>query len=235
MKKQKLSEMVADNILEMIQKHQYDEDGFLPSEGKLLEKFEVSRVTVREAVRTLEVRGFVKRIHGKGIKVVDNATKVLTQSINDMIIQEMITQDDISTLGELLEIRTILEPKGAEMAAERRTERDIEGLTKCLEIMEKSKIMDDAYYEADLSFHIKLAAASGNSMLHLLIKAYTSNLRKLIIAASKADEPIEQQYHFHRRILDAVIRKDTKAAFNEMQEHLAVTKANKDAIQRARG
>lgn len=235
MKKQKLSEMVADNILEMIQKHQYDEDGFLPSEGKLLEKFEVSRVTVREAVRTLEVRGFVKRIHGKGIKVVDNATKVLTQSINDMIIQEMITQDDISTLGELLEIRTILEPKGAEMAAERRTERDIEGLTKCLEIMEKSKIMDDAYYEADLSFHIKLAAASGNSMLHLLIKAYTSNLRKLIIAASKADEPIEQQYHFHRRILEAVIRKDTKAAFNEMQEHLAVTKANKDAIQRARG
>ncbi|MRN26677.1 FadR family transcriptional regulator, partial [Romboutsia ilealis] len=115
MGKQKLSDMVADNILKMIQEQQYDTDGFLPSEGKLLEKFEVSRITVREAVRTLEVRGFVRRIHGKGIQVVDNAANVLTQSFNDMIVQGTIAQDDMSTLNELLEIRTILEPKCAEM------------------------------------------------------------------------------------------------------------------------
>lgn len=230
MGKQKLSDMVADNILKMIQEQQYDTDGFLPSEGKLLEKFEVSRITVREAVRTLEVRGFVRRIHGKGIQVVDNAANVLTQLFNDMIVQGTIAQDDMSTLNELLEIRTILEPKCAEMAAERRTKQDIEKLQECIDIMEKSKVMDDAYYEADLSFHILLAGASGNSMLHSLIKAYTSNLKKLIVASSKAQKPIEQNYHYHRNILEAVIKQDKEAAFNGMQTHLVVTKENKDTM-----
>ena len=134
MKRKKLSDSVAEEILVMIKNKEYDSEGFLPSEQKLLEKFEVSRVTVREAVKTLEVRGLVKRIHGKGILVVDNTANVLIRSIKDLIATEG------TSLDEMLEVRDIVEPKCAEIAAIRRTEEDLLVLREKLEIMESCQL-----------------------------------------------------------------------------------------------
>ena len=164
MKRKKLSDSVAEEILVMIKNKEYDSEGFLPSEQKLLEKFEVSRVTVREAVKTLEVRGLVKRIHGKGILVVDNTANVLIRSIKDLIATEG------TSLDEMLEVRDIVEPKCAEIAAIRRTEEDLLVLREKLEIMESCQAMDNKYYDADLDFHLGIARATGNTLLSSLIE-----------------------------------------------------------------
>ena len=97
-----LVEKTQQQIVEMIKNHEYDEYNYLPSEGELTKRFGVSRVTVREAVKSLEIRGFLKRIHGKGIYVLDNSVNAMARSISDMIIQR-----DCTT-GDILEVRQIV-------------------------------------------------------------------------------------------------------------------------------
>lgn len=187
MPKVKLVDVASEEILKMIENHEYDERGYLPSEGELTIRFDMSRATVREAVRSVEMRGFVQRIHGKGVKVLDNSLQVVTRSLTDMMTK------DGDTLKELLEMRTMLEPEGAALAARNRTERDIEILEEHVKMMNKSEIMDSAYHEADLGFHIQLAKATGNKILASFIEAYTGVLRELIIESielTNSDKPI---------------------------------------------
>ncbi len=217
----KLVDIVQDKIKDMIVNGEYDSNGYLPSEGELTIKFDVSRATVREAVRSMEIRGFVERIHGKGVKVLDKSTEVITRSIADMI-----TKGD-TLLDDLLEMRVILEPGVSSLAARNRTDEEIKLLAQYVEIMENSESMDDAYYEADLSFHTTLAACSKNKMIASFISAYNSILRELIVLSSKADTPIEKQFHFHHNILDTIIKKDEFAAEKAMQEHIAFAFKNK--------
>lgn len=227
MKKMKLSDIVAEKIKEMIDHQEYDSNGFLPSEGELAIKYGVSRVTVREAVGIMEARGFVKRIHGKGVQISDNTMQVLTRSIEDMICQEK------DALDELLEVRVMVESKGAEIAAERRKEADLKKLRKHVEVMERSEIMDQKYYEADLSFHLDLAKATQNRIHYSFIEAYTTVLHELIIASSKSEHPIEKVHHYHRNVLEAVEQKDGARAFLEMQKHLEAGKRNRSLYTKA--
>ena len=99
----KLVDEAQSKIEEMILNKEFDENGFLPSEGELCVKLGMSRSTVREAVRSMEVRGFLKRVHGKGLMVVDNSIKVVSRSIRDMMFLGDFSVD------ELLEVRRIIE------------------------------------------------------------------------------------------------------------------------------
>lgn len=226
MKKVRLSDIVAEKIKEMIDHQEYDSNGFLLSEGELALKYGVSRVTVREAVSIMEARGFIKRIHGRGIQVCDHTMEVLTRSIEDMIFQEK------DSLDELLEVRVMVESKGAEIAAQRRKESDLVKLRKHVEIMERSVTMDQKYYEADLSFHLDLAKATQNRIHYSFIEAYTVVLQELIIASSKSEQPIEKQFHYHREVLKAVEEKDGMKAFLAMQKHLEAGKKNRSLYAR---
>lgn len=223
MAKVKLVDIAQENIREMIENKEYDDCGFLPSEGEMTIKFDMSRATIREAVRSMEVRGFVQRIHGKGVKVLDNSVEVVTRSLTDMMTKETEILDD------LLDIRVILEPDCAALAAFKRTDADVKILENYVDIMEKSKEMDDAYYEADLSFHTALAKASGNKVLYSFISAYTSVLQELIIETSHFERPLEQIFHYHRNILNAVKEKDESMAMRAMQIHIEATYRNRDS------
>lgn len=211
----------VNKIKSMIFNKEYDENGFLPSEGELTEILSVSRATVREAVRTLEVRGFLQRIHGKGIKVVDKGVKVMTQSMHDLFEKEDLTLDDV------LEVRWIIETKAAVLAVQRATEEEIEELLKSIEIMEKCDGIDSLYIQCDFEFHQKLVACSKNNMLISITCAYSELLIELIEVSSKTEVNLENQYHYHRNIYNALKKRDEKEIQRYMKEHLAATMANK--------
>lgn len=221
MKREKLSDQIAKKIKEMIDNQEYDSNGFLLTEGELASKYEVSRGTVREAVKIMEVRGLVKRIQGKGIQVADNTMQVLTRALGDVI-----TQGN-DYLDELLQVRTFIEPKGVELVAQNKNEEIISELKKYVKIMENSVVMDDRYVEADLDFHLCLAKATGNRIHYSIIEAYTPLLRKLIVATSTCEIPIEKYEHYHQKVVDAIEKGDAKQASAAMLIHLNATKQNK--------
>lgn len=110
-----LVEQATQEIKNMIIAGRYDEEGYLPSEGEMSALFGVSRATVREAVRSMEVRGFVQRIHGKGVKVVDNGVNSLAQSLSDLMVMGG------CSLKDIIEVRHIIETSAAKRAAFRAT------------------------------------------------------------------------------------------------------------------
>ncbi|ONI44126.1 hypothetical protein AN641_08155 [Candidatus Epulonipiscioides gigas] len=221
MSKIKSVDIAEEYIKNLIINKNYSEDDFLPSEGQLAKDLELSRATIREAVRSLEVRGFLQRIHGKGLKIIDNSVNVMSQSIEDMLIKK----NDL--IEDLFEMRMLLEPYGAERAAQLRTTTDLKELNDYLFIMETKDFMDDEYYKSDLAFHIKLARISGNQILYSVVNAFSNVLQDLIIIHSQASTPIEQQFHYHSKIYYAIKKRDSEKAKIAMMEHLRVAQNNK--------
>ncbi|MFI3212418.1 MAG: FadR/GntR family transcriptional regulator [Eubacteriales bacterium] len=204
-------------IKQMILEQKYDEYGYLPSEGVMSELLGVSRATVREAVRTLEVRGFLKRIHGKGIQVLDKSQKVVEQAMTDMFEKQEMEVVDV------LEVRMMIEPKSAELAASRINHEELKMLNDLVGAMEKSAKMDEKYLESDFKFHKLLAASTKNPMIMAIVAAYSKWLEKSIFASSQTDENLEHNYHYHRNILEALERHDAYEARKYMEQHLEAT------------
>lgn len=220
-----LAERTQGQIKQMILNKEYDSNHYLPSEGELCKIFSVSRVTVRDAVSALETRGFLKRIHGKGLLVLDNSVSVMSRSINDMI-----SQGDCST-DHLMEVRAIVEEACASLAAQRATPKDLEVLEQAVVAMEQADQMDDTYFSYDLQFHVQLARATQNPLLSAIVNAYTPLLRDNIIRASHVDYIIEVRYHYHRNIYNFIADGDSKAAARAMRSHLRATEKNQHIPQ----
>jgi GntR family transcriptional repressor for pyruvate dehydrogenase complex len=215
-----LVDSTQEKIKQLILAKKYDDNGFLPSEGELCKMLEVSRATMREAVRAMEVRGFVKRIQGKGIQIVNESVKVLTQSMMDMF-----SVDEISN-EELLEVRRIVEVPAASLAAERAKADDIASLQQCVKYMEGCSFIDDEYQNADFNFHVNLVLSTGNKLLVSLSTAYNECTRQLIKSSLKYGADLECDHHYHRRILEAIVARDAKLAGELMAVHLQATEKN---------
>ncbi|MFI3254895.1 MAG: FCD domain-containing protein [Eubacteriales bacterium] len=223
MNRVKLVDVASESIIQMIKNKEYDQDGYLLSEGDLALKLEVSRSTIREAVRSLEVRGFLHRRHGKGLEVANNSTEVMTRSLEDMLIKEVDIMDD------LLEIRMLLEPACAELAANTATAKDLADMEKFIQIMESKDVADEDYYVADLGFHCVMARASGNRIYESIITAYTPILLEMIVESSPNQCRYEPEFHYHRNILEAVKSRDGEKAKEEMTNHLRATDKNRNS------
>ncbi len=226
MSRVKLVDVVCDSIIDMIKNKEYDQYGYLPSEGDLAIQLEVSRATIRESVRSLEVRGFLNRRHGKGLEVVNNSVEVMTRSLEDMLIKEADIMDD------LLEIRMVLEPVCAQLATNTATAQDLAEMEECIQIMESLDVSDEDYYTADLRFHCVMARASGNRIHQSIITAYTPVLKQMIVESSPSACRDEQKYHYHKNILEAVKSRDGERAKEQMTIHLRATDQNRKAASR---
>ncbi len=217
-----LVDMAQESIREMIANKAYDENGFLPSEGDMAKQMDVSRATIREAVRSMEMRGFVKRIHGRGVKVLDDSVGVITRSLEDLLGKNENAQDD------LLEVRMMLEPNGAALAAKRRTDEDIALLKNNISAMEACVSMNTTYHNADLAFHLELAKITNNQIYISYMSANISVLNEQIATSLKSDCSFEQTHHYHRNIFEAVKNGDEKAAYDAMMVHLKATERNRN-------
>lgn len=214
-----LVDEVQEQIKKMIMDGQYVEDEYLPSEGDLAKKFNVSHATVRESIRSLEVRGFVERQHGKGILVTKQNGAVMTQSLRDMVEMNQISIKDI------LEVRCALETAAAELAAERADEEDIRRMAEAVDGMVRARTIIPDFINYDFEFHINLVKASKNKMLINIVDAYMPNIRKSIEATTSEDK-LESKMRYHQNVLDSIMKHDKEEALMHMKAHLAVTLQN---------
>jgi GntR family transcriptional repressor for pyruvate dehydrogenase complex len=144
----------------------------LPAEGKLAEALGVSRLTVREATRSLEARGLLEIRQGRRPRVA---------APNGMVVGDFFksaVRRDQRALLDLLEVRRALEVHIAALAAKRATKGDLADMEMSIAAMRAGGDRPDAFHAADVRFHENLAAASGNRLLVFLIEALAEPLRE---------------------------------------------------------
>jgi GntR family transcriptional repressor for pyruvate dehydrogenase complex len=187
----------------------------LPAERELAQQFGVSRTAVREAVKSLREKGLVEAYSGRGTFITNGTSQSIRQSLDRMI---KIGQPEGSL--QLAELRAILEPGIAALAATRIEESHLAVMREAYAVMGRNRDDPEAYIEADLDFHLSMAEAAANPLILALIDSIVGVLREQRIRIfNVAGGPDRGQFH-HKRILEAVEQRDPAKAWEAMRAHL---------------
>ncbi|RCW41991.1 MULTISPECIES: FadR/GntR family transcriptional regulator [unclassified Halanaerobium] len=217
-KKERISDQIIDQIFKLIVSGNLKPGDKIPSERKMTELFDVSRNSIREAIKLLEMLGFLVSKRGDGTYIADMSSDVFEGYIN----KHNISNDNLNA-SEVVEARMAIEPSIAKLAAERRTEKQLNMLENIVdEIENNSKSKNN---EADLYFHRMLAKASQNKVLEETLNFlidYTSEVSKKSREINETFFPlrIRKKVEEHRTILEAIKNQDSKKASVLMYRHL---------------
>jgi GntR family transcriptional regulator, transcriptional repressor for pyruvate dehydrogenase complex len=214
-KTSRLYEQIVQQVEDSILKGQLKPGDQLPAERDLAQSFGVSRTAVREAVKTLREKGLVEAYSGRGTFVTNETSHAIRQSL-DLMIRVSPQEGSI----HLAELRQVLEPEIAALAASRIEEQLLSTMREAVTAMDRSLHDPDAYIEADLDFHLALAEAVGNPLILSLLDSIVGLLREQRSRIfSVAGGPERGQFH-HKRILEATERHNPDAARDAMRAHL---------------
>jgi GntR family transcriptional repressor for pyruvate dehydrogenase complex len=211
----RLYEQIVQQIEDSILKGALKAGDQLPAERELAIRFGVSRTAVREAVKALREKGLVEAYSGRGTFITDGTSQAVRQSFDLMV---KIGQPEGST--DLAEVRSILEPEIAALAAERAEESDRATLREAVAVMDRSLKDADAYIEADLDFHLALAEAAANPLILSLIDSIVGLLREQRLRIFQVEGGPQRGQIHHKRILEAMEKRDAKMARDAMKAHL---------------
>ncbi len=211
----RLYEQIVAQIEERILNGELRPGDKLPAERELADQFGVSRTAIREAMKALTHSGLVVIQPGRGTFVTDISSKVVRHSF-DMLVRG----SNETGIKDLIEVREILEPEIAALAAVRAGSEDIESMEEAVRAMDMA--MDDleTFIEADLDFHLALAQGSNNVLIPALIDTLVELLREHRKRAASVEGGMSRGQPHHKIILAAIKNNDANAARNSMRGHL---------------
>ncbi len=215
LKKERLSVMVTDAIKEIIQTEQLKPGDRLYSEKELVKKLEVSRSSIREALRMLEVSGIVKVYQGKGVFI--SEVQDSEHPVKKWVVE------NAEALREHFEVRLLIEPHAAAVACKRAEQKDIDSLKSLYESFVKTVESGDVLQAIahDSAFHLAVAKATKNRTLTVLMKTMDQTLNEGWYASLHAPGRLQASIAEHGRLLDAILNHDENAASLAMEEHLS--------------
>jgi len=192
---------------------------FLPSERKLSEAFNISRHTLREAIKVLQEKGILASKRGSGNYIASTSPASLKQQLLDCV------QTERDQLADIFQFREMLEPQIAAEAARNATADNIKELASLIELQADCET-DKRHREIDDRFHLELAVATGNQILATMV----INLRNAI-APSRSEHLLvakrrEISLQGHKDIFDAIKTGNPVAAAEAMNRHLQDIKEN---------
>src|SRR6267154_1898682 len=211
----RLYEQIVQQVEESIHKGAMKPGDQLPPERELAQQFGVSRTAVREAVKALHEKGLVEAYPGRGTFVTDGTSYSMRQSLDRML---KVGQPEGSAF--LAEVREILEPEIAALAATRVDDEDLASMREEIAIMDSARKDPDAFIEADLDFHLALAEAAANPLILSLIDSIVGLLREQRIKIFNVEGGPQRGQVHHKRILEAMERRDAEMARTAMRAHL---------------
>lgn len=209
----RLYRQIADQIAALIEKGEYGAGERLPPERDLARQLGVSRPSVREALIALEVEGYVEVRVGSGVYVIGAARAARA---------EPLPAD--SGPFELIRARWLIEGECAAMAAKSATKAQLRAMDAALGQMERERAKGVMPLGADRLFHLRIAEASGNSALALVVKTLWDQRTGPLF--------LQLEHHFntpalwtaaikeHRDVLNAIVKHDARAARAAMRKHM---------------
>jgi GntR family transcriptional repressor for pyruvate dehydrogenase complex len=206
---------IVQQIEESILENRMKPGDQLPPERELALQFGVSRTAVREAMKALREKGLVEAYSGRGTFVIDGTSQAIRESLDRMM---KIGQP--GNQAQLVEVREILEPDIAALAAARADEQHLATMREAIAVMDRTPRDPDAYIEADLDFHLSLAEAVDNPFILSLLDSIVGLLREQRMKIFSVEGGPERGQYHHKRILEAIERHDPDAAREAMRAHL---------------
>ncbi|OEF95578.1 FadR/GntR family transcriptional regulator [Desulfuribacillus alkaliarsenatis] len=217
-KKKRLYEEIMQQIRSLIIDGKFQPGDKLPSERDLATKLGVARSSVREALRALELLGYLESRQGEGTFIKNHSNADIVESMAFFILKEKDTLDD------LFEVREILECEMACLAAERATGDDIEKLEEILAKATEFVTAGKIPLAEDSDFHNALAEASRNDILMRVMHTIADFIRKGREGSLTIPGRPHKSIKDHYEILQAVKEQDGNKAREAMRKHLKTVK-----------
>ncbi|KAJ53516.1 GntR family transcriptional repressor for pyruvate dehydrogenase complex [Clostridium tetanomorphum] len=213
----KVYEQVIFQIKDMIDRGILKKGDKLPSEREMVEKLQVSRTSIREALRSLEIIGLIESRQGEGNFIRSSFENSLIEPLSIMFM----LQDSKSE--EILELRISIERETALLAAQRITDEELEEIELLVEKLKELKEGEEMA-KVDREFHYKIAQASKNFLILSIFNAMSSLMETCIKDARKniliKKDNKEILFKQHEDIYKALLDRDGEKALQAMKTHL---------------
>lgn len=211
----RLYEQVARQILAWVRENGLEAGDRLPAERELAARLGVSRATVSQALVAMEVVGVVAVRHGDGAVLVESArtSKVVAA-----------LRRHAQRLPEIIDARDALERKLAELAATRRTDEDLMAIRAALDEMDAAIRSGDRGVEGDEHFHRAVTKAARSALLERLMAEISDLIRETRIQSLSLPGRPQASLDDHRRIAEAIERRDAIGAADAMTAHIAMVR-----------
>lgn len=219
--KMSLVESVTEQLLDAIVAGEYEQESRLPPERDLATRFEVSRLTVREAVKALASQQLLRSVQGMGTYV-ESATH--WTSLDALV--RMRSGDAVDAIAQLVEVRTMIEVGAAELFANRTTDKALEQMAHDLEGMKEAHAATNVpgFVAADMAFHGRILTGCGNPFVHATFVPIAKALTDGRSRTSAVRQIRENAIFKHALILSALQSGSAQAAGAAMRDHLVQTR-----------
>jgi GntR family transcriptional repressor for pyruvate dehydrogenase complex len=219
-RKTRLYEEVVGQLHQLIDEGKLKAGDRLPSERELAETFRVSRSSVREAIKTLEHEGLVRSRPGSGTFI----TAVNVEAIIPHLASLLSRGKD--ALIDLFEMRCLVEPSIAALAAERATPDDILRLKEIYAQQAQQIDRETSAVDSDAAFHLTIGRATHNAALQRLVAAIVEILKPIREQSLQTPGRAHKSLASHREILVAIERHDPDSARQAMRRHIQAVEQN---------
>lgn len=212
--KTRVSKEIIDQVRDLISSGRLGPGDRLPSERELALTFNVGRSTVREAIRSMESLGLVEVRAGEGTFLAGPTAERTLDPLSANLFQAW------GTHFKLFEVRAVLEPALAALAARRATSEQVDAMRGILADQERQVLRGESGKKEDTAFHQLIAEATGNEILHRIADSLMTMLSQTReTSLQRGGRPI-RSYKQHQAILEAIETRNPRAAERRMREHI---------------
>ena len=210
-----LAQSIADDIMSMITvEKRFTAGDKLPNENDFSSELGVSRNTLREAIRILNTYGILEIQRGKGTFITDAAVSGTAKKDLDSMSFAMVD------IKDLFEIRLILEPEAAYLAAERGTEREIHRIVELSKEIEARIRNHEDRTKEEHAFHTSIARATHNKFMNNMIPILYEAILKGVVLSIAHGRAVEETIVDHSMIADFLLERDANGAKEAMKIHI---------------
>ena len=211
--KDDVTQLLIQRFQEMLREGVLTQGSRLPPERELAAHFNVARSSLRQALKVLEIIGVITQKVGDGSYLNTDTSAVLA------VPMEFLFLLDDTSVQELTELRMLVEPGLARLAAQRASSEDIDLLRQSIRDLESSSNDTIKLVSSDLLFHRAIFQASKNRAASSLFQTIHRAMAKMILVTSQLVE-LEHTLAFHKPIMKAIEQRDGEKAAGLMSEHL---------------